>query len=122
MSMYQDLILDHYRNPRNFGKLERATNTGEAKNLSCGDRLEMTLSVKAGKVTDIRFQGEGCAISQAAASMLTGYAKGKSVKELLTLDPKDVLELLAIELSPVRMKCALLSLETLKKALSSTNS
>ncbi len=117
MSIYQDLILDHYRNPRNFGCLDHATNGSEAKNLSCGDRLEMTVLIKNEKVDDIRFQGEGCAISQAAASMLTEYAKGKSAKSLLALEPKDVLELLAIELSPVRMKCALLSLEMLKKAL-----
>jgi nitrogen fixation NifU-like protein len=117
MTLYQDLILDHYRNPRNFGKLEHATNTGEAKNLSCGDRLEMTISVKKGAVDNIRFQGEGCAISQAAASILTEYAKGKSVETILSLDPKAVLELLSLELSPTRMKCALLSLETLKKAL-----
>lgn len=117
MTLYQDLILDHYRNPRNFGKLEHATNTGEAKNLSCGDRLEMTVSVKKGLVNDIRFQGEGCAISQAAASMLTEYAKGKPAETLLALDPKAVLKLLSLDLSPTRMKCALLSLETLKKTL-----
>lgn len=117
MSIYQDLILDHYRNPRNFGRLDHATHTSEAKNISCGDRLEMTLAIKDGKVADIRFQGEGCAISQAAASMLTEYAKGKPVKKLLELDPKTILELLSIELSPTRMKCAFLSLETMKKAL-----
>lgn len=117
MTLYQDLILDHYRNPRNFGRLPHATHESEAKNLSCGDRLEMTVSVKKGVVDDIRFQGEGCAISQAAASMLTEYAKGKPAETLLTLDPKSVLELLSLELSPTRMKCALLSLETLKKAL-----
>lgn len=115
--MYQDLILDHYRNPRNFGHLEDATSAGEAKNVSCGDRLEMTIAVKGGKVSDIRFRGEGCAISQAAASMLTEYAKDKPIEELLALDPKTVLELLSLELSPTRMKCALLSLETIKKAL-----
>jgi len=117
MSIYQDIILDHYRNPRNFGHLDHATHESEAKNLSCGDRLEMTISVKKGAVADIRFQGEGCAISQAAASMLTEYAKGKPAGTLLALDPKTVLELLSLELSPTRMKCALLSLETLKKAL-----
>lgn len=117
MSIYQDVILDHYRNPRNFGQLDRATNKSEAKNLSCGDRLEMTVSVKSGKVADIRFQGEGCAISQAAASMLTEYAKGKSAKTLLALKPKKVIELLGTPLSPIRMKCALLALETLKKSL-----
>lgn len=117
MTLYQDIILDHYRNPRNFGHLDHATHESEAKNLSCGDRLEMTVLIKSGKVDNIRFQGEGCAISQAAASMLTEYAKGKPAKTLLALEPKDVIELLAIELSPVRMKCALLSLETLKKAL-----
>jgi nitrogen fixation protein NifU and related proteins len=117
MSIYQDIILDHYRNPRNFGHLDHATHESEAKNLSCGDRLEMTVSVKKGVVDDIRFQGEGCAISQAAASMLTEYAKGKPAETLLALEPKSVLELLTLELSPTRMKCALLSLETLKKTL-----
>jgi nitrogen fixation NifU-like protein len=117
MSIYQDVILDHYRNPRNFGRLDHAIHESEARNLSCGDRLEMTVSIKKDLVDDIRFQGEGCAISQAAASILTEYAKRKSVKELLALEPKAVLELLALELSPTRMKCALLSLETLKKAL-----
>lgn len=120
MSIYQDIILDHYRNPRNFGRLPHATHESEAKNLSCGDRLEITVSVKNSVVDDIRFQGEGCAISQAAASMLTEYAKGKPAETLLALDPKKVLELLALELSPTRMKCALLSLETLKKTLNST--
>jgi nitrogen fixation NifU-like protein len=109
--------LDHYRNPRNFGKIEHATSSGEAKNLSCGDRLTMEIIIKNEKVTDIRFQGEGCAISQAAASMLTEYAKRKSVKALLTLEPKKVIDLLGTPLSPTRLKCALLSLETLKKAL-----
>lgn len=122
MTLYQDIILDHYRNPRNFGHLDHATHESEAKNLSCGDRLEMTVSVENGKVNDIRFRGEGCAISQAAASMLTEYAKGKPVETLLSLEPKAVLELLALELSPTRMKCALLSLETLKKAIGSTKS
>jgi len=117
MSLYQDLILDHYRNPRNHGTLDRATNTGEVKSLSCGDKLTMEIVVKSGKASDIRFRGEGCAISQAAASMLTEYAKGKSVKALLALEPKKVIELLGTPLSPTRMKCALLSLETLKKAL-----
>jgi len=122
VTLYQDIILDHYRNPRNSGRLPHATHESEAKNLSCGDRLEMTVSVENGKVNDIRFRGEGCAISQAAASMLTEYAKGKPVETLLSLEPKAVLELLALELSPTRMKCALLSLETLKKAIGSTKS
>lgn len=117
MSIYQDLILDHYRNPRNFGHLKHATHKSEAKNLSCGDRLEMTISVKKGIVDDIRFQGEGCAISQATASMLTEYARGKTTHELLELESKVVLKLLTLKLSPTRLKCALLSLETIKKAL-----
>ncbi len=117
MSVYQDMILDHYRNPRNHGTLDHATHAGESKNLSCGDDLSMTIAVKGGTVDDIRFQGQGCAISQATASLLTEYAKGKSVKTLLALEPKKVMELLGTPLSPTRMKCALLSLETLKKTL-----
>ncbi|MEK9151381.1 MAG: Fe-S cluster assembly sulfur transfer protein SufU [Patescibacteria group bacterium] len=118
MSLYQDLILDHYRNPRNQGKLTKATHHSEASNPTCGDRLQMDIIVKNDIIEDVRFSGSGCAISQASASLLTEYVKEKPVKEALALAPKDILELLGVALSPARLKCGLLSLETLKKTLS----
>lgn len=116
-SLYQDIILDHYRNPRNFKVILSCPNHGEAKNPTCGDRLTIDVAVTDGIISDVGFQGVGCAISQASASMLTEYTKGKPVARALALGPKDVLHLLGVTLSPTRMKCALLSLETLKKAL-----
>jgi nitrogen fixation NifU-like protein len=117
MSLYQDLILDHYRNPRNHGELKGATHSGEAANLSCGDTLHIDIIVKNDIIEDVKFSGSGCAISQAAASLLTEHIRKKSVEEALMIEPKDILELLGVTLSPNRLKCGLLSLETVKKTL-----
>lgn len=117
MSLYHDLILDHYRNPCNHGTLKNATHHSEAQNPTCGDRLQMDIIVKNDRIEDVRFSGSGCAISQSSASLLTEHVKGKLVAEALSLEPKDILELLGVTLSPARLKCGLLSLETLKKAL-----
>ncbi len=117
MSLYQDLILDHYRNPRNHGTLKKATHRGEAKNPTCGDSLHMDISVHDDTIVDVGFTGAGCAISQASASLLTESIKGKTVTEALHLTPEDILKLLGVTLSPNRLKCGLLSLETLKQAL-----
>ncbi|TXH08293.1 MAG: SUF system NifU family Fe-S cluster assembly protein [Candidatus Moraniibacteriota bacterium] len=117
MTLYQDQILDHYRNPRNFGSLEKPTHVAEVKNPTCGDSLHMDIAVQNGTIADVRFSGSGCAISQASASLLIEYVKGKTVKTALSLGPQDILELLGVPLSPGRVKCGLLSLETLKKSL-----
>ena len=117
MSLYQDVIMDHYRNPRNQGKLVKATHRSEARNPTCGDVLQMDIIVKNAMISDVKFSGSGCAISQASASLLTEYIKKKSVAEALALTPKDILDLLGVTLSPARLKCGLLSLETLKKTL-----
>ena len=119
MSLYHDVILDHYRNPRNHGTLAEATHHAETFNPTCGDRLEMDIVLKNDIIYDIRFSGSGCAISQASASLLTENIKKKPVIKALELQPKDVLELLGVTLSPNRLKCGLLSLETLKKTLKS---
>ena len=119
MSLYQELILDHYRNPRNHGSLSHATRSADALNPACGDSLHMDIMLKNDTIQDIRFSGFGCAISQASASLLTEHVKGKKMSEALALEPKDVLELLGVTLSPSRLKCGLLSLETLKKTLHS---
>ncbi|MFZ1626311.1 MAG: SUF system NifU family Fe-S cluster assembly protein [Candidatus Moraniibacteriota bacterium] len=117
MSIYQDQILDHYRNPRHYGSLEAPTHRAAAKNPTCGDALCMDLRIRHGTISDVRFTGSGCAISQASASLLSEYVHGKSVEEALTIEPAAVLELLGVALSPGRLKCGLLSLETLKKSL-----
>ncbi|OGI26431.1 MAG: SUF system NifU family Fe-S cluster assembly protein [Candidatus Moranbacteria bacterium RIFCSPHIGHO2_12_FULL_54_9] len=117
MSIYQDLILDHYRNPRNHGVLDKATHRAEALNPTCGDRLQMDILIRNDIITDVKFSGSGCAISQASASLLTEYVKKMPMTEALAIEPKDILELLGVALSPNRLKCGLLSLETLKKTL-----
>lgn len=117
--LYQEIILDHYRNPRNHGALEHPTHQARALNASCGDKLQMDIIVKNDMIEAVRFSGVGCAISQASASLLTESVIGKSVASALALEPKDTLALLGVTLSPSRVKCGLLSLETLKKTLSS---
>jgi nitrogen fixation NifU-like protein len=114
---YRDFILDHYRNPRNFGHLEKPDAVAEDLNPLCGDQIRIELQVDGGgKVTDLRFSGKGCAISQASVSMLTETVKGKSLEEIAKL-PKDVvLENVGIGISPTRMKCAMLGLKVLKSA------
>lgn len=114
MSLYEDIILDHYKHPQNYGKLENATHEAHAKNPLCGDELTMKVRIEENKVTDVKFEGQGCAISMATASLLTEELKGKSLDEIQNYEPKDLLELIEVHLSPVRMKCALLSLEVAK--------
>ena len=107
-------ILDHYENPRNQGTLEHPDISHEEDNPVCGDHIRVDLKVEEGVVTDIRFSGKGCSISQAAASMLTEEVKGKPLDEVKLFDKQTVLNLLGIPIGPVRMKCALLSLKVLK--------
>jgi nitrogen fixation NifU-like protein len=113
--LYRDLIIDHYKNPQYRGHLDPNDIHFEDDNPLCGDHIEMTLRVDAaGKVVDGRFDGKGCAISQASADLLVESVMGKPVEELKKLSKQDVLDLLGIELGPVRLKCALLPLKVLK--------
>jgi len=115
--LYRDYILDHYKNPRNYGALEGATHHYHDTNPLCGDEITMFLLVGDGdRVADVRFTGRGCAISQASASILTDEVKGKSLDELKGIDREHVLANLGITISPARIKCALLSLKALKGA------
>jgi nitrogen fixation NifU-like protein len=117
--LYRDEILEHYRNPHNFGTLDEPTLVKEGSNPLCGDRITLMLTINAdGTVEDVAFTGRGCAISQASASMLTDEIKGKPLTEVVTTNRQDVLDNLGIEISPARMKCAMLSLETLRSAVS----
>ena len=111
---YREYILDHYKNPRNFGKIEGADISHEEYNPLCGDMVGMDFRVRDGVIEDVRFHGRGCAISQASASLLTERLKGMTLEEARQVSKEDVLEELGIEISPARLKCALLSLKVLK--------
>jgi nitrogen fixation NifU-like protein len=114
---YKQYILDHYRNPRNFGHLDKFDASAEDLNPLCGDTITMELAVgEDGRVTDIRFSGKGCAISQASASMLTESIKGMKLDDVAKLSQESVLENVGIGISPTRMKCAMLGLKVLKSA------
>jgi nitrogen fixation NifU-like protein len=112
--LYRQNILDHYQSPRNFGTLEHPDISAEDSNPLCGDVIRIDLKIEDGKVADVRFTGKGCSISRAAASMLTEEIRGKSLEEVKRIGKDEVLEMLGIELGPVRLKCALLALKTLK--------
>jgi nitrogen fixation NifU-like protein len=114
---YRENILDHYKNPRNHGHIDHPSAVAEGVNPLCGDELAIELKVEDGIVTDVRYNGRGCAISQAAASMLSDAVKGKPLKDLSEIGKEDVLDELGIPLSPIRLKCAMLSVGVLKVAL-----
>jgi len=115
--LYRDYILEHYRRPHNFGVIEDATASFEGSNPLCGDRITMQLGIENGTVERVGFTGRGCAISQASASLLTDEIKGKPVADVAAFRADDLLDLLGIDISPARLKCAMLSHETLQKAL-----
>jgi len=120
--MYQEIILQHYRAPKNFGELAHPDLSGEESNPNCGDHLTFQLKLDETKqsVTEIRFHGDGCAISMASASMLTTKIAGRTLEEVRKISRDDVLKLVAIPLSPVRVKCALTGYAALGRALSGT--
>jgi len=114
---YRELILDYYRNPRNFGKLDPHDIDAKDLNPLCGDEVEMQIRVSPDKekIEEIRFIGKGCAISQASASMLTEMAKGKPLEWVKGLSRDDILKMLGTsDLGPARIKCAMLSVKVLK--------
>jgi len=112
--LYRENILEHYKHPRNRGTLEHPDITYEDANPLCGDKIRMDINVRDGKIADVRFSGVGCSISQAAASMLCEAIEGKPLDEVKKLGRDDMLEMLGIQLGPVRLKCGLLALKTLK--------
>lgn len=119
-SLYREIILDHYRNPRNYGVLDPNDISREEQNPLCGDEIRIDLRITDGTITEIGFSGRGCAISQASTSILTELVEGKTVDEAKALTKDDILEELAIPVSAARMKCALLGLKALKAGLYGT--
>lgn len=118
MNEQQEIILDHYHNPRNFGLPDwNADRMAKLQNLSCGDEIEVFVKQVGEIINDIRFVGEGCSIAIASASILFDKVKGKTLAEIKKITSDDVIQFLGITLTPSRLKCATLSLETLKKAL-----
>ena len=116
-SLYRESILDHNRNPRNKGTLDPADFTYEDVNPLCGDEIRMDLRTDGERVTEVRFSGRGCAISQAAASMLTEMVEGRALEEVKAISRADLLDELGVPISPARMKCAMLGLKVLKAGI-----
>ena len=113
--LYREIILEHWQNPQNFGVIKNADFDVKENNPLCGDEIRLTGKVENGTLTKIAFSGDGCAISRASASLFTEEIKGESLVEIKKKTDKDVLELLGIELTPARTKCALLIFNTVKK-------
>lgn len=117
MSIYRDEILEHFKDPQNFRKIENPDFSSKEVNPFCGDDIEIFIKENTHKKLDVAFIGKGCAISIAAASMLTEFAKGKTVEDLKRMNGQEMIEILDIPISESRKKCALLALDTLQDAI-----
>ncbi len=120
--LYRQNILDHFKNPRNYGKLDNPDIEADEENISCGDRIGMGIKIKYQKsnikyIEEIKFHGEGCAITMASASLLTEKVKGKNLEDAKKIGKDEIMKMLGVTLTPTRMKCALLPLEVLQKTL-----
>jgi nitrogen fixation NifU-like protein len=116
-SLYREVILDHYKNPRGHGVIDGADAEAEGQNPLCGDEVSIAVAFDGDKIADVKFQGRGCAISQAATSMLMDMVRGRSAQEVASMSRDELLDEVGIPLTPVRLKCALLGLGVLKLAL-----
>lgn len=117
-TMMMEHILDHYKNPHNKGKILHPDIVNKEKNPSCGDEIEITALLNKNKqIVDIQFDGHGCAISQASVSLLTDDLKGKYIEDILKLQKEHVLELLGLDIAPMRIKCAMLGLRVLQRGI-----
>jgi nitrogen fixation NifU-like protein len=116
-SLYREVILDHYKNPRGHGVISDPDAQAEGQNPLCGDEVSIAVEFEGDTIADVRFQGRGCAISQAATSMLMDMVKGRTAQEVASMSRDELLEEVGIPLTPVRLKCALLGLGVLKVAL-----
>jgi nitrogen fixation protein NifU and related proteins len=116
--MYRENIMEHYKSPRNRGRVKNAEIVFSDNNPACGDEIEVTVKLNDKKeVIDVKFEGTGCAISQAATSMLTEKIKGMNLEEVRNIKKEEVLEMLGIPLQPIRVKCALLGFKVLEAGI-----
>ena len=121
MDLYAENIIEHSKNPHNRGKLENPDLVVKEDNPLCGDEIILELKVKDAKISEIAFYGNGCAISQASASMLTDLVKGKELKQVRLISKEEVLKMVGVPLSPSRVKCGLLCYGALKIAMENVN-
>ena len=117
MNLYQENILDHNHDPRNFGTLDDASISHTEKNPLCGDMYTIHLKISKDEITDVRFEGDGCAISKASLSMLTEQLTGKTLGEIPHISKDDIVQNLGIELTPTRLKCALIGLQAVQESV-----
>lgn len=116
--MYREYILEHYRNPQNYGTMKHSSFDAEGQNPLCGDELQVQVEVDDDSIVrSVRFTGQGCAISQASMSILSDEIIGKSLTDIAAMNRDDIVELLGIPLTPVRLKCALLGLVVVKMGM-----
>lgn len=117
LNFYQEVLMDHYRNPRNNTRLKKHDFCAQQRNSSCGDEVEFTGRVSEGKLVEVAFQGRGCVISQATASLLSEKTMNMVLTDIMLLDKDYLIAMLAMPLGPVRMLCALLSLRALQNGI-----
>lgn len=117
MKFYKEFLMDHYKNPRNRGKIENPDFETAQYNPSCGDSISIQGCIENGVLTKLAFVGKGCVISQAAASILIDFCLGKNIDEVLALDKNNLTEIIGMDFGPTRIKCALLSLVALKDGI-----
>jgi nitrogen fixation protein NifU and related proteins len=117
LNLYQEILMDHYRNPRNHGVIGAADFSAEQRNSSCGDEVLCTGIISENTLGDVLFQGKGCVISQATASLLSEYAQNKHLNVLLELDKDDIIAMIGMPLGPVRLQCGLLPLMALQNGI-----
>ena len=115
--LYREYLLDHYKNPHNKGELKNADIKMHDINISCGDEVEMYAKVKDGKIEHIKFDGQGCVICMASASILTDELRGAKLTDVSKMGTDDIIKLIGLNLSPTRIKCAMLPLVTIKKGI-----
>ncbi len=115
--MYREALLEHYRSPKNYGRIARADISYRDFNPVCGDEIEIFIKVKSSRIESIKFTGKGCAISQAAASILTENIKGKKLEEAKKMSNEQMLKMIPVKVSHLRMKCGLLALKAVQKGI-----
>jgi len=117
MDIYREKLLDHYNNPRNYGVMEACDTSVELENASCGDLIKVQIDAKGDVISEAKFTGEGCAVAIASASILTEYMRGKKLQDIIKLTLEEFIDLIGVELTLSRIKCANLSLEAAKIAI-----